>query len=216
MQHLAQPTSTIITGSGADSSSEYYDGPDRRQPTPESVVASVSRLTTEFQEFRKSVQAELQHQTSKLEMYMDHTNTLQNQMESNLQRQLDQNNEQHKEILYRSETNSERIADTFKNEMTTMIKMAERRFDEAEVSHTKATDAASKRMAAIELRLDTLEKEPDKKDANLWRKVRDVAVGVAATTVAVATLAWIVARADEYLDKIQNVPEPTATTGVKQ
>jgi len=179
--------------------------PDRRK-SPPSLEVAVATLTTKFDSLQKSVSETLADHTSKLEIYMNHSDALQTQIQNNLQRQLDQNNEQHQDILQRSEKTTEKLAETFKDEMNRMVSMAGRRFDDAEVSRKTFEKG-------ILARVEILEKTPDSKDASLLRKIREVVFILVATAIAGAAITWVASTITVQMDQIKALQKPTTVKG---
>ena len=180
--------------------------PDRRKGPP-SLEVAVATLTTKFDSLQKSVSETLADHTSKLEIYMNHSDALQTQIQNNLQRQLDQNNEQHQDILQRSERTTEKLAETFKDEMNRMVSMAERRFDDAEIARKSFEKG-------ILNRVEILEKAPDSKDAGLLRKIREIVFILVATAIAGAAITWVVSTITVQMDQIKALQHVSIIKGV--
>ena len=171
-----------------------------------------SRLTDapvtrgDLDEFRQSLRDDIKDVDRRLELFISHTEAMQKNTHDSLQRQLDQNLEQHKELL-----------GFFKEKFSELIDHAETRVDLMQVSQAKTDDLQDTRIGCVEEavkkhseRISALEHAPTKAKAGRWDRV---AVAIGAVGIAIFS-AWITAAvaqcslpAKEAINAIVPVPQ---------
>jgi hypothetical protein len=140
---------------------------ERRKVNP--IEIAVSELSTEFLYFKDMVKSDLNDYGKRLEGYMAHSDAMQRQMQESLQRQLDQNNEQHKEIIGLFK---ETIADSKHATMAqieSFVSAAETRIDAIVESQRLEDIDRNQRLAKHEELIGELRQQPDRKLANSVR-----------------------------------------------
>lgn len=170
---------------------------DRRKPV-HSIEDSVRELKDEFVKFSAAVEGDLKDQAQLIQNSIEHAAALQNfmlesqrQMQAGLQRQLDQNDQQHREIItvVKEELVKER---QIQNDLMYTI-----RDNQAIIN-----DKVEARIAAAEARIEVIERAKDRKGSERWNNVKMIFIGaVAAAAIGgmITAVQWLIQL--PYLNK---------------
>lgn len=147
---------------------------------------SFTELKTEFKEFRRTIERDFEDQKILIQQSADHASALQNsmlesqtQMQVALQRQLDQNNDQHKEIIALARD------EVIEREMS-----GENRIRLVLEAQKKEDNEQNIRLLRLEEKVEKLEKDPLQKDSRKIEKIRDIIFTIIATGIIMAIIMW--------------------------
>jgi len=159
-------------------SDEHYDSKlmifeDRRKQNPLEKDVSEMKLKIE------GICDDINDLSISVQNYVEHAAGLQNSMLRNqdkmqeaLQRQLDQNNDQHKEII-----------SLFRNEMIKREESLESRMNLILVAQEKEDKEQNKKIDELKSDVKILKETPLKRGADNWRRVSDIVLAMIATAV---------------------------------
>jgi len=178
------------------SESEHYDAKagefSERRKQGASLELVVTELKTEFREFRRAIEADLKDHSVLIQQSVDHATGLQmsmirsqEQMQEGLQRQLDQNDQQHREIV-----------GLFKDEIKRLFDHAELKIDSNKQLQEMTDDDQEKRIVILETNNDiiktdikTIKESKVKGKAGNWDRLQG-AVVAAVIAVIVGAGVW--------------------------
>jgi hypothetical protein len=139
--------------------------------SPNHIEMAVFKLSTELGAFKDIVKTDLNDYGKRLEGYMEHSDAMQRQMQESLQRQLDQNNEQHKEIVAIFKETIEDNKQTLRSQIEGFTHAAEIRIDAIVESQRLEDIDRNQRLSKHDELITELQQRPDKKIANSVRTV---------------------------------------------
>lgn len=178
---------------------------ERRKINP--IETAVSELSTEFMYFKDMVKGDLEDYGKRLERYMEYSGAMQRQMQESLQRQLDQNNEQHKEIVSVFKEAIDDNKRALKDQIEGFTKAAEVRIDAIVESQRLEDIDRNNRLAQHETWIIELQGAADKRLAASIRNVRAIAVSALITLIVTLGGTWA-------FNSIMYPQNPNIQTGV--
>jgi hypothetical protein len=117
---------------------------ERRKITP--VESAIIVLSNDLNNLRESVKTDLQDYSKRLDVYIEHSDAIQRQVQESLQRQLDQNQEQHREMMENGRTSMT----IFKDTMERFVTDASQRIDAITEQQRLEDIDRNKRISALE------------------------------------------------------------------
>jgi Flp pilus assembly protein TadB len=150
----------------------------------------IDKLAEDFSNLRADVKADLDDYGKRLDMYIEHSDAIQRQVQESLQRQLDQNNNQHKEMMdvfkdqnrvtnEQNKTSNSQI----KEQMSFFINNAQTAIESIIAKQEKEDIDRNARHTKCEDRLTILETAPIRTSSDTWKTVKLIAITTLATAV---------------------------------
>jgi len=171
------------------------DFTERRKITP--VELAVIGLSKDLNNLRDSVKSELHDYSKRLDVYIEHSDAIQRQMQDSLQRQLDQNQVQHQDMMI----NSKESMAIFRETMERFVSDASQRIDSIVEKQEIEDIDRNKRISA-------LENGPGK---NAFKQLHDLKIAVI-SGVSVAAALGVAAFVFNFVSyQVKHAPLPAVT-----
>ena len=169
---------------------DHYDAASgefgERRKTVDQTTA-IGQLSKDFKLFQESTKEDLADFGKTLQWYMEHSDALQRQTQDSLQRQLDQNNEQHKDMMTMFKGDLEKLVDLAENKMDMIQKLQATEDKEQD----RRIDCLETDITTIKCDVKTIKDSKVQGKAGKWDKLQGaVAAAIVAVLLGAGTYSW--------------------------